>query len=110
MTYDGELADRIREATEGESGLSEMKMFGGLAFLVHGNMAVAAAGQGGLLLRIDPVDVETLTAQPHVERFEMRGRPMNGWLHVGAEAVASDDDLRHWASIGLRYAETLPAK
>jgi TfoX/Sxy family transcriptional regulator of competence genes len=110
MAYDVELADRIRESTQGQPGLSEKKMFGGLAFLVDGNMAVAASGQGGLLLRVDPADADTLTARPHVERFEMRGRAMDGWLHVGAEAVADDDDLRHWADIGLRYARSLPAK
>lgn len=110
MPYDEELADRIRESIQGEDGITERKMFGGLAFLVNGHLAVAASGRSGLLLRIDPADVETLTARPHVERFEMRGRPMDGWLHVGAEAVESDTDLRHWADIGLRYARSLPAK
>ena len=110
MAYDEVLADRVREGVDGEQGLSEKRMFGGLAFLVHGNMAVAASGQGGLLLRIDPADAETLTARAHVERFEMRGRAMDGWLHVGTEAVESDDDLRHWVDIGLRYARSLPAK
>jgi hypothetical protein len=110
MAYDEALADRVREAVDGEPGLSEKKMFGGLAFLMQGNMAVAASGQGGLLLRIDPADAETLTARPHAERFEMRGRAMDGWLHVGPEAVSSDGDLRHWVDIGLRYARSLPAK
>ncbi|CAN5643150.1 TfoX/Sxy family protein [soil metagenome] len=108
--YDDELADRVRETTEGEPGLSEKRMFGGLAFLVNGHMAVAASGQGGLLLRIDPADAETLTARPHVERYVMRGRAMNGWLHVGRAAVETDDDLRHWTEIGLGYARSLPPK
>ena len=110
MAYDDVLAARIREVVEGEPGLSEKSMFGGLAFLVAGNMAVAASGQGGLLLRIDPADAETLTREPHVRRFEMRGRAMDGWLHVGAEAVRSDDDLRRWVETGVDYASSLPPK
>ena len=110
MAYDEELADRIREVVEGEPGLTEKAMFGGLAFLVGGHMAVSASGQGGMLLRCDPAQTDDLVTHPHVERFEMRGRAMDGWLYVGAEAVADDDDLRHWADIGLRYARSLPAK
>ena len=110
MAYDVELADRIRESTQGQPGLSEKKMFGGLAFLVDGNMAVAASGQGGLLLRIDPADADTLTARPHVERFEMRGRAMDGWLHVDASAVESDGQLARWVEVGVGYAQALPAK
>jgi TfoX/Sxy family transcriptional regulator of competence genes len=85
-------------------------MFGGLAFLVHGNMAVAASSQGGLLLRIDPADAETLTSRPHASRFEMRGREMDGWLRVGPEALGADDELSSWVDVGLVYARTLPAK
>ncbi len=110
MAYDDVLAARIREVVEGEPGLSEKAMFGGLAFLVAGKMAVAASGQGGLLLRIDPADAETLTREPHVRRFEMRGRAMDGWLNVGAEAVERDDDLRRWVETGVDYARTLPPK
>jgi hypothetical protein len=110
MGYDDVLAARIREVVQGEPGLSERAMFGGLAFLVAGNMAVAASGQGGLLLRIDPADVEMLTREPHVSRFEMRGRAMDGWLHVRVEAVHEDDDLRRWVETGLDYARSLPAK
>ena len=110
MAYDDVLAARIREAVEGEPGLSEKSMFGGLAFLVAGNMAVAASGQGGLLLRIDPADADTLTREPHVQRFEMRGRAMDGWLHVGVEAVEQDEDLRRWVETGVDYARSLPAK
>jgi TfoX/Sxy family transcriptional regulator of competence genes len=110
MAYDELLAQRIRDVVAGEPGLTEKRMFGGLAFLVHGNMAVAASGQGGMLLRIDPADVESLTSRPHVRRFEMRGRAMDGWLQVHEEAVELDDELRRWVDIGLTYARALPGK
>ena len=109
MAYDAELADRIRDRVQGEPGLSEKRMFGGLAFLVHGNMAVAASSQGGLLLRIDPADAESLTGRPHARRFEMRGREMDGWLHVDDEAVRTDEQLAHWVAHGLDYVRALPA-
>ena len=110
MAYDEELAERIRQAVDGEPGLTEKRMFGGLAFLVGGNMAVAASGQGGLMLRIDPADADTLTAQPHVERMVMRGRAMDGWLRVDAEAVETPDQLQRWVETGVVYARSLPAK
>ena len=110
MAYDEELANRIRTEVQNVPDLTEMRMFGGLAFLVGGNMAVAASGQGGLLLRIDPADADTLTGEPHVQRFEMRGRAMDGWLHVGVEAVEQDEDLRRWVETGVDYARSLPAK
>lgn len=110
MAYDAELADRIREAVQGEPGLSEKRMFGGLAFLVHGNMAVSASGQGGMLLRVDPAATESLVDGQHVRRFEMRGRAMDGWLHLDAEAVDADDELRRWVDHGLAYARSLPPK
>ena len=103
MAFDAELADRIRDLVQGESGLSEKRMFGGLAFLVRGNMAVAASSQGGLLLRIDPADAESLTSRPHARRFEMRGR-------VDSEALGDDDELSSWVDVGLAYARSLPAK
>ena len=110
MAYDEELADRIRAVVQGEPGLSEKKMFGGLAFLVNGNMAVAASSSGGLLLRIDPAQAATLVDGQHARRFEMRGREMDGWLDVDAALLASDDDLRRWADHGLAYARALPPK
>lgn len=110
MAYDEELAERIRQAVDGEPGLSEQRMFGGLAFLVRGNMAVAASGQGGLLLRVDPADTAELTARPHVDRMVMRGRPMDGWVRVGAAAVASAEDLERWVEVGMTYARSLPPK
>jgi TfoX/Sxy family transcriptional regulator of competence genes len=110
MAYDEELADRIREVVQDEPGLSEKRMFGGLAFLVNGNMAVAASSQGGLLLRIDPSQAETLVDLQHVFRFEMRGREMDGWLRVDSEAVETDDELSRWVDHGLTYARSLAPK
>lgn len=110
MAYDEELADRVREVVGGEAGLTEQKMFGGLAFMIGGNMAVAASGQGGLLLRVDPARTESLVEPPAVDRFEMRGRQMDGWLRVDAAAVESDGELRRWVAHGVGYARSLPPK
>ena len=110
MAYDRDLANRIREVLAEEAGLLEKRMFGGLAFMIHGNMAVAASGQGGLLLRVDPDQSGSLLGEPHVEPFEMRGRSMQGWLRVGPEAVDTDEDLRRWVSLGTSYAHRLPPK
>ena len=110
MAYDGELADRIRVLLEDEGAVREQRMFGGLAFLVDGNMAVSASGQGGLLLRVDPARADDLVEEPHVRRAEMRGRIMNGWLRVDAGALATDDDLRTWVLRGVAYARSLPGK
>jgi TfoX/Sxy family transcriptional regulator of competence genes len=110
MAYDVELADRIRAVVQAEPGLTEQRMFGGLAFLIQGNMAVAAGSQGGLLLRVDPAETESLISEPQVRRFEMRGREMNGWLRVAAEAVDEDDDLRRWVRHGVTYARSLRPK
>jgi hypothetical protein len=110
VVYDRELADRLREVLQDEPGLAERPMFGGLAFLINGNMAVSASGQGGLLLRIDPARCDALTAQPHVERFVMRGRAMDGWLRVDPQAVESDEDLTRWVASGTSFARALPPK
>ena len=110
MAYDEELAHRIREVVEGEPGLREQRMFGGLAFLVNGNMAVSASGQGGLLLRVDPEQTEALVDGQRVRRFEMRGREMDGWLRVATEAVGTDEELSRWVEHGLAYARSLPPK
>jgi TfoX-like protein len=110
VAYDADLADRIREAVQGESGLSERAMFGGLAFLIGGNMAVSASSQGGLLLRVDPAETGSLVAEPHVRRFEMRGREMDGWLRIDPEAITSDEELRAWVDRGVTYARSLPPK
>lgn len=108
MPFDEGLAQRVREHLG--DGVTEKRMFGGLAFLVHGNMAVSASSRGGLLLRIDPAAAETLTQRPGAHRFEMRGREMDGWLGIDSEVVASDEDLQHWVDIGVAYARSLPAK
>ena len=110
MAFDEDLANRIRDLLARERGLSEKRMFGGLAFLVNGHMAVSASSKGGLLLRVDPAETETLVAQPHAEPFEMRGRDMTGWLRVAPDGVRSDADLRRWAAIGTSYARSLPPK
>ena len=106
MAYDEELAERIRELLEGRAGVSERRMFGGLAFLIDRRMSVSASGRGGLLLRIDPARAEEFLAYPDVERFEMRGREMDGWLHIGAEAVATDADLARWVEHSVGYARS----
>ncbi len=110
MAYDVELADRLREVLDTEPGLSEKRMFGGLAFLLEGRMAVAVTGQGGLLLRVEPTTSEDLLDPPSVRRFEMRGREMDGWLHVAPEAVTTGEDLRGWVEHGVAYVRTLPPK
>lgn len=110
MAYDRELADRLRELLAGESGLTEKAMFGGLAFLINGNMAVAASSQGGLLLRVDPAQTEELVGHAHAQRFEMRGRQLDGWLSVGPQAVGTDENLAAWVRHGVGYARSLPPK
>jgi TfoX/Sxy family transcriptional regulator of competence genes len=110
VAYDEELADRIRELLATDHDVAEKKMFGGLAFLIGGNMAVSASGQGGLLLRCDPGETDALIGQPHVSRFEMRGRAMDGWLRVDADAVESREELERWVAVGVDYARSLPPK
>lgn len=109
MAYDEELAQRVRAALAGlDAAVTEKKMFGGLAFLLDGKMTVSASGQGGLLLRVPPDQTEMLVAEPHVERFVMRDRAMDGWLHVAPEAVEDDEALRRWVAIAVDYARALP--
>jgi TfoX/Sxy family transcriptional regulator of competence genes len=110
MAYDEELAARIRDRVRSEPGLAEKAMFGGLAFLVGGNMAVAASGQGGLLVRVDPAESEALIASSNARMMEMRGREMAGWLRVDADDVRSDDELDRWVETGVAYARSLPPK
>ena len=110
MAYDEVLANRLRECVQDEPGVREKAMFGGLAFLVNGNMAVSASGQGGLLLRVDPAQTESLVAKPHARRFEMRGREMDDWLRVDAEGIKTLRDLKKWVTIGVSYARSLPPK
>jgi hypothetical protein len=110
VAYDEELAGRVRELVGRDSELTEKKMFGGLAFLIRGNMAVAASGQGGVLVRVDPAQSETLVATTNARPMEMRGRQMQGWLRVGAEDLRSNGQLARWVELGTTYARSLPAK
>jgi hypothetical protein len=106
MAYDEELAERIRELLSGEAGLSEKKMFGGLAFLINGNMAIAASGQGGVLVRSDPARAVPSGASPAI----MRGRPMDGWLRVDSGRLRTKRQLARWTQIGAGFARALPPK
>jgi TfoX/Sxy family transcriptional regulator of competence genes len=109
MAYDDQLAERIRALVGEEAGLEEKKMFGGLGFMVGGNMAVAASGQGGLLVRVDPDESESLVASTAAYPMEMRGRQMAGWLRVDSEHLAGDE-LTSWVERGVAYARSLPPK
>ena len=110
MAYDEDLANRIRELIAGEPDVTEQKMFGGLAFLLAGNMSVAASGRGGLMVRVDPEKTEALLTKPHAGPFEMRGKAMQGWLRVDAEGVRTKRQLEPWVRRGVAYARSLPPK
>jgi TfoX/Sxy family transcriptional regulator of competence genes len=110
MPYDEALAARVRALVEGEASVTEKKMFGGLAFLVNGNMAVGVSGQGGLLVRADPEKSASLVETSQARYMEMRGRTMPGWLRVDAERVDADRELRAWVERGVSYARSLPPK
>jgi TfoX/Sxy family transcriptional regulator of competence genes len=110
MAYEEKLADRIRELLGGERRLTEKKMFGGLGFMIAGNMAIAASGQGGLLVRVDPAQSEKLVATSNARPMEMRGRQMQGWLRVDTEDVPTKRQLARWVRIGAEYARSLPPK
>lgn len=110
MAYDEELAHRIREQLVDERGITEQAMFGGLAFLLNGNMAVSASGQGGLMVRVDPEDSERVLARPHASLFEMRGRQMPGWIRVAPPGLRTKTQLAWWVRRGVQFARTLPAK
>lgn len=111
MAYDEELALRIQQLVASEAGLTTKRMFGGLAFLIGGHLAVAASSKGGLLVRVEPGRTDDLLAQPGVQPMEMRGRAMTGWLRVHDDGTEIDDDtLRRWVDEGTGYARTLPPK
>ena len=110
MAYDEELARRIRELVANEPGLAEKKMFGGLAFLIGGNMAIAASGQGGLMVRVDPDQSDKLLATTNARLVEMRGRQMPGWMRVEPPDVRTKRQLAKWVALGVTYARSLPAK
>ena len=110
MAYDEDLANRIRELVLGEHGVSEQRMFGGLAFLINGNMSVAASREGGLLLRVDPAETDALLGRRHARPFQMRGRVMEGWLRVAPEGAQTKRQLEAWVARGVAYARSLPSK
>ncbi len=110
MPYDEDLANRIRELVLTEHGVTEKRMFGGLAFLIDGNMSVSASGQGGLLLRVDPAETDKLVSKPHAHPFEMRGRVMQGWLRVDPGGQRTKRQLERWVTRGIAYARSLPSK
>ena len=110
MAYDEELAAEIRELVGDEPALTEKKMFGGLAFLIGGNMAIAASGQGGLLVRVDPDQSDELVATTSARPMEMRGREMTGWLRVDSNDVQEQPELERWVALGTAYAKSLPPK
>jgi len=110
MAYDQELAGRIRQVIGGHRQLTEKKMFGGLAFLIQGNMAIAASSGGGAMVRVDPAQSQALVATTNATLVNMRGRDMPGWLRVGADDLRTDDQLARWIEIGTGYARSLPPK
>jgi len=110
MAYDEHLAARVRELLRDETGLTERKLFGGLAFLIDGNLAVAASGQGGLLVRVDPARSAALVESTNARLMEMRGRGTRGWLRVDADDVRTKRQLARWVTLGASFARSLPAK
>jgi TfoX/Sxy family transcriptional regulator of competence genes len=110
MAYDEELAERVRALVVDVPAVEEKKMFGGLGFIVAGNMAVGASGQGGLLVRVDPAESDALVESTPAFPMEMRGRTMAGWLRVDSADVAADDELARWVERGVAYARSLPPK
>lgn len=110
MAYDPDLANRIRELLAGEQGVTEKKMFGGLAFLIDGNMAISASGQGGALVRVDPADADALVATANATLAVMGGRTMQGWLRVSSVDLEADKQLTEWVKRAVGYARSLPPK
>ena len=110
MAYDEDLADRIRELLGAKKGVEEKRMFGGLAFLINGNMSVAVSGRGGLMVRVPPEETDKLLARDHVEPMVMAGRETRGWLRVSAEGVRTKRQLEPWVRRGVDYAKSLPPK
>lgn len=110
MAYDESLANRVRELIAAEAGVTEKRMFGGLAFLIAGNMSVSVSGRGGLMLRCDPAETEELRHKPHAGPLEMRGRVMDGWLRVDPEGLRTKHELERWVARAVAYARSLPPK
>lgn len=110
MAYDAELADRVRELVSSQHGVEEKKMFGGLAFLINGNMSVVVSSKGGLMVRVPPGETERLLARDHVQPMIMAGRETQGWLRVSVDGVRTRRQLSPWVTRGVEYAKSLPAK
>ncbi len=110
MAYDPDLANRVREQVANQDGVSEKAMFGGLAFLLHGNMAVSAFSRGGLMVRVGPDAVDAALSRPHAHAIEMRGRPMTGWVHVAGEGLETRRQVASWVRRAMKFTETLPPK
>jgi len=110
MAYDEELANRIRELLGARKGVEEKRMFGGLAFLINGNMSVVASGRGGLMVRVPPDETGVLVGRDHVEPMVMGGRETRGWVRVSVEGVATTRQQRSWVGRSVGYAEALPPK
>jgi TfoX/Sxy family transcriptional regulator of competence genes len=110
MAYDADLADRIRELLGPLRGVDEKRMFGGLAFLVNGNMSVAVSGQGGLMVRVPPNDTERLWGWAHVSPMVMAGREVRGWVRVEPDGLKTTRQLTDWVTRGADYARSLPRK
>jgi hypothetical protein len=110
MAYDEDLANRVRELVASQPGVVEKRMFGGLAFLIGGHLSVSVSGRGGLMLRCDPSETDALVGKPHAGPFEMRGRPMDGWLRIDPEGLHTKRQLERWVARGVEYARSLPPK
>ena len=110
MPYDEDLANRLRELLADEDNITERKMFGGLVFMLNGHMSVAASGKGGLLARIDPSETDAVLKRDHVERMEMGGRSMDGWMRVAPEGVRTKRQLEPWVKRSVKFVKTLPPK
>jgi TfoX/Sxy family transcriptional regulator of competence genes len=110
MPYNEDLANSLRELLAGEDAITEKKIFGGLAFLLHGHMTVSASRNGGMLVRIQPADTDSALALPHVALMRMRGRVMEGWLTVAPEGLRTMPEIAHWVDRSLAYVRTLPPK
>lgn len=109
MTYDETLANRLRTALQGEAGLSEREAFGGLSFLINGNMSVGVIGEE-MVVRVGPEGFAEALSGDHVRPFDFSGRPMKGWVYVAAPGLTADKDLNRWAQRGVAFARSLPAK
>ena len=110
MAYDEDLANRIRELLAGEADLTERKMFGGLAYLLGGHMALAAGGEGGIMVRVDPAAAADLSRGAGVRFMEMGGRQLRGWLRIEADGLRTKRQLARWVALGTAYVRSLPPK